>query len=286
MRAVDLHVHSLKSDGSLTPSELVDKALSLNLRAFALTDHDCTDGLPEAMEYAKDKDVEVIPGIELSTGYNGKDVHIVGLDIDYKNESLQKWLTDFRASRDLRNQKMCDKLQSEAGIDISYETLKATDPGAVITRSHYAKFLFAHGYVKSIREAFDRYIGDHARYYVPREKIDPREAVKVILLSGGIPVLAHPILYHLTKKQLSELVSMLKEAGLIGIEAIYSTYAPSDEREIKALAKEYDLAISGGSDYHGVVKPGLEMGTGYGKLFVPEDVLDNLRLKKKQTENE
>ncbi|MCR5635068.1 MAG: PHP domain-containing protein [Lachnospiraceae bacterium] len=286
MRAVDLHVHSLKSDGSLTPSELVDKALSLNLRAFALTDHDCTDGLPEAMEYAKDKDVEVIPGIELSTGYNGKDVHIVGLDIDYKNESLQKWLTDFRASRDLRNQKMCDKLQSEAGIDISYETLKATDPGAVITRSHYAKFLFAHGYVKSIREAFDRYIGDHARYYVPREKIDPREAVKVILLSGGIPILAHPVLYHLTKKQLSELVSMLKEAGLIGIEAIYSTYAPSDEREIKALAKEYDLAISGGSDYHGVVKPGLEMGTGYGKLFVPEDVLDNLRLKKKQTENE
>ncbi len=286
MRAVDLHVHSLKSDGSLTPSELVDKALSLNLRAFALTDHDCTDGLPEAMEYAKDKDVEVIPGIELSTGYNGKDVHIVGLDIDYKNESLQKWLTDFRASRDLRNQKMCDKLRNEAGIDISYETLKATDPGAVITRSHYAKFLFAHGYVKSIREAFDRYIGDHARYYVPREKIDPREAVKVILLSGGIPVLAHPVLYHLTKKQLSELVSMLKEAGLIGIEAIYSTYAPSDEREIKALAKEYDLAISGGSDYHGVVKPGLEMGTGYGKLFVPEDVLDILRLKKKQTENE
>ncbi len=286
MRAVDLHVHSLKSDGSLTPSELVDKALSLNLRAFALTDHDCTDGLPEAMEYAKDKDVEVIPGIELSTGYNGKDVHIVGLDIDYKNESLQKWLTDFRASRDLRNQKMCDKLRNEAGIDISYETLKATDPGAVITRSHYAKFLFAHGYVKSIREAFDRYIGDHARYYVPREKIDPREAVKVILLSGGIPVLAHPVLYHLTKKQLSELVSMLKEAGLIGIEAIYSTYTPSDEREIKALAKEYDLAISGGSDYHGVVKPGLEMGTGYGKLFVPEDVLDNLRLKKKQTENE
>ena len=286
MRAVDLHVHSLKSDGSLTPSELVDKALSLNLRAFALTDHDCTDGLPEAMEYAKDKDVEVIPGIELSTGYNGKDVHIVGLDIDYKNESLQKWLTDFRSSRDLRNQKMCDKLRTEAGIDISYETLKATDPGAVITRSHYAKFLFAHGYVKSIREAFDRYIGDHAKYYVPREKIDPGEAVKVILLSGGIPVLAHPVLYHLTKKQLSELVSMLKEAGLIGIEAIYSTYAPSDEREIKALAKEYDLAISGGSDYHGVVKPGLEMGTGYGKLFVPEEVLDNLRLKKKQKENE
>ena len=286
MRAVDLHVHSLKSDGSLTPSELVDKALSLNLRAFALTDHDCTDGLPEAMEYAKDKDVEVIPGIELSTGYNGKDVHIVGLDIDYKNESLQKWLTDFRSSRDLRNQKMCDKLRTEAGIDISYETLKATDPGAVITRSHYAKFLFAHGYVKSIREAFDRYIGDHAKYYVPREKIDPGEAVKVILLSGGIPVLAHPVLYHLTKKQLSELVSMLKEAGLIGIEAIYSTYAPSDEREIKALAKEYDLAISGGSDYHGVVKPGLEMGTGYGKLFDPEEVLDNLRLKKKQKENE
>ena len=281
MTAVDLHVHSTKSDGSLTPSELVDKAISKNLSAFALTDHDCTDGIDEALEYAKGKPVEVIPGIELSTGYEGKDIHIVGLDINHKSDAFQEWLVDFRASRERRNEKMCAKLREEAGINITYEELKAMDPGAVITRSHYGKYLLSHGYVKSIREAFDRYIGDRAKCFVAREKITPSEGIKIILRAGGIPVLAHPILYGMSKQKLSGLVAGLKEDGLIGIEAIYSTYSPSDEREIKTLAKEYDLAISGGSDYHGEVKPGLDMGTGYGKLFIPDEVLTNLRAKKK-----
>lgn len=277
MKAVDLHVHSNKSDGSKTPSELVDYAIEKGLAAFALTDHDTTDGLDEAIEYAKGKDIEVIPGIELSSEYMGRDIHIVGLFIDHKSPAFLEHLTKFRDSRVNRNITMCNKLRDEAGIDISYEALQAIDPGAVITRAHYARYLFDKGYTKSLPEAFERYIGDHCKYFVPREKITPEDAVKLILASGGIPVLAHPILYHMTKGQLDTLVVRLKEAGLMAIEAIYSTYSSSEERQIKELAKKYDLAISGGSDYHGAAKPGLELGTGYGKLYVCEEYLDKLR---------
>lgn len=276
MKAVDLHVHSTKSDGSLTPTELVDLAIEKGLRAFALTDHDTTDGIDEAVSYASDKDIEVIPGVELSTEYKGRDIHMVGLYIDHKSEAFLNHIEKFRNSRDLRNEKMCNKLREEAGMDISYEALKATDPGAVITRSHYAKYMLAHGYIKSLKEAFDRYIGDHSKYFVPREKISPSDGIKLILSAGGIPVLAHPILYHMTKGQLDELVSTLKADGLVGIEAIYSTYSPAEESQIKSLANRFDLKISGGSDFHGEAKPGLMLGTGYGKLFVPETVLDNL----------
>lgn len=276
IRPIDLHVHSVKSDGSLTPSQLVDLGIKKDLKAFALTDHDTTDGIDEAIEYAKDKDIEVIPGIELSTEYMGKDIHMVGLYIDHKSPAFLNHIQAFRDSRDLRNEKMCNKLREEAGMDISYEALKATDPGAVITRSHYAKYMLAHGYIKNLKEAFERYIGDHSKYYVPREKISPSDGIKLILSSGGIPVLAHPILYKMSNKNLEELVALLKDDGLVGIEAIYSTYTISDENFIKSLAKKYNLKLSGGSDFHGEAKPGLEMGTGYGKLFVPETLLDQL----------
>ncbi|MBQ8261449.1 MAG: Cof-type HAD-IIB family hydrolase [Lachnospiraceae bacterium] len=276
MRAVDLHVHSTKSDGSLTPSELVDYAISKNLAAFALTDHDSIDGLEEAISYAKGKPIEVIPGIEFSTEYQGRDIHIVGIYFDYENPAFLSRIQTFRDSRTLRNEKMCRRLQEE-GIDITYEKLLAENPDAVITRSHYAEYLFRHGYIKNRKEAFERYIGDHCKCFVPREKITPAGAVKLILEFGGIPILAHPVLYHMTKGQLDTLVSELKAAGLVAIEAVYSTYAPADEREMKRLAEKYDLLVSGGSDYHGDAKPGLELATGYGKLFVPEELLDKMK---------
>ena len=277
MRPVDLHVHSNKSDGSLTPSELVDEAIKKGLSAIALTDHDTVDGLDEAINYAADKELEVIPGIELSTEYLGRDVHIVGLFINQHNPAFAAHIKAFRESRDNRNIKMCNRLHDEAGIDISYEVLVKANPGAVLTRAHYANYLLEHGYVKSHQEAFERYIGDHCKYYVPREKITPADAVELILKCDGLPILAHPILYHMTKDQLDTLVSSLKQIGLTGIEAIYSTYSSSEEKKIREIAKKYDLCISGGSDFHGKAKPNLELGTGYGKLFVPEDVLTNLR---------
>lgn len=276
---IDLHVHSICSDGSLTPSELVHLGIEKGLTAFALTDHDSTAGLAEAMEAAKGKPIEVIPGIELSTEYEGKDIHIVGLYIDPEETHFKTHIQEFVDSRVLRNQKMCQKL-SEAGVDITYEDLIATYPDSVITRAHYGQYIMAKGYAKSMAEVFDRYIGDHAPCFIPREKVTPAQAVELILKAGGIPILAHPILYHMSDSRLEKLVQELKAVGLVGIEAIYSTYTAGEENQIQRLANQYNLAISGGSDFHGKAKPKLEMGTGYGGLQVPDSVLWELKKEK------
>lgn len=282
MKPIDLHVHSTRSDGTYTPTELVDYAIKKGLAAFALTDHDTVDGLEEAITYANTlrgagKDApEVIPGVEFSTEYQGKDVHIVGLYIDYKAPEFQKYLVEFVDSRTLRNQKMCKLLQEGAGMDITYEKLMETFPNCVITRAHYARYMMSKGYVKSISEAFERYIGDHCPYYMPREKVTPAQAIELILSADGIPVLAHPLLYGMGKARLDALVAELKEAGLLALEAIYSTYSTSDEREMRALADKYNLCISGGSDFHGDNKPKLDLGTGYGSLYIPYEVLTKL----------
>jgi len=276
MKAVDLHVHSDKSDGSMSPAALTAYAAEKGLRAFALTDHDTIDGLAEALNAAKQfPDLEVIPGIEFSTEYKGRDIHIVGLYIRYDDPEFLKYLTNFQDSRIRRNEKMCNNLAS-AGIDISFEKLQAEFPDSVITRAHYARYLLDHGYVGSLKEAFDRYVGDHSKYFVPREKVTPVQAVELILRAGGIPILAHPVLYRMSDAALEELVAQLKDAGLIGMECVYSTYSSAEERDMKRLADKYGLIYSGGSDFHGKAKPGLDLATGYGKLFVPETILDDL----------
>ncbi len=149
-------------------------------------------------------------------------------------------------------------------------------PGAVITRAHYAKFMLAKGFIKEIKEAFEKYIGDGCPCYVEREKITPHMAVELILQGDGVPILAHPILYHLPDAKLEQLVAELKAVGLMGIEAVYSSYTLDDERKIRRLAAKYHLQISGGSDFHGSNKPGLDLGTGYGHLFVPSSLLDEI----------
>lgn len=278
MRAIDLHTHTCKSDGSYTPTELVDYATEKNLAAVAITDHDSIEGLDEALAHAAALEerglpsVEVIPGIEFSTKYQKQDVHIVGLYISHKEKAFQSALGGFVDSRTNRNRKMCENLQG-AGIDITYERLLAMYPGAVITRAHYASYLLEHGYVKSRQDAFARYLGDHTKYFVPREKVTPSQTVELILQAGGIPILAHPPLYHMGNDRLETLVSFLKEDGLMGIEVFYSTYSNQDVRDMQRLAEKYDLLVSGGSDFHGANKPGLDLGCGYGRLFVPEEAL-------------
>ena len=223
---------------------------------------------------------EIIPGIELSTEYQGKDIHMVGLFIDYRQPEFAHYLEDFIHSRENRNEKMCALLR-EHDIDITYEALLTEFPGAVITRAHFARYLLSHGYIQSLKEAFDRYVGDHCPCFVPREKVTPAQAVELILGAGGVPVLAHPILYHMSDDRLDTLVAELKKIGLVGIEAIYSTYNTAEERQIRGLASKYDLKISGGSDFHGANKPKIDLGTGWGKLYVPDEVLENLRPEKK-----
>lgn len=282
MKYIDLHVHSNYSDGSFSPRELVDHAMEHDLSAIALTDHDTVDGLDEILSYAASlkesgrQVPQIIPGIEFSTEYHGKDVHILGLYIDYKQKSFLSRLKEFVDSRILRNQKMCRKLR-EAGIDITYEKLLEAFPDSVITRAHYARYLLDNGYINSLQEAFDRYVGDHCPYFVPREKVTPVQAILLIREAGGIPVLAHPLLYHFSEKVLEELVAECTAAGLDALEALYLTHSPSEERQMIRLAKKYNLLLSGGSDFHGANKPKVEMGCGYGSLKVPETVLDDLK---------
>lgn len=287
MNQVDLHVHSDRSDGSVSPAGLVDLALQKGLSAFALTDHDTTAGLAEAVSAGKEKGIEVIPGIEFSTAYRPsamspeKDIHIVGLFIDENAPAFREQISRFVEARILRNQKMCARL-AEAGIDISYEKLTAAYPGSVITRGHYSRYLYDRGYVRTLREAFDRYLGDHTPYFVPREKITPAQAVSLILEAKGIPVLAHPTLYHLEEDALTALVRSLKETGLAAMETVYSSYSAAETGQMQQLAARFGLLPSGGSDFHGKSKPGLEMGTGYGRLFVPESILTALKEKRRE----
>jgi len=301
MKFIDLHVHSNKSDGTYSPTQLVDYAMQKGLAAIALTDHDTVDGLDEIMEYAEclrntitvssngstscsggnaGTIPEIIPGIEFSTEYEGRDVHILGLYIDHKSKEFEKPLQEFINSRILRNEKMCRLLQ-DAGIDITYEKLCKEFPESVITRTHYAGYMLKYGYIKSMNEAFEKYVGDHCPYYVPREKITPQAAVQLILKAKGVPILAHPPLYHMSNSRLDKLVSILKNAGLMGIEAIYCTYCASEERDMRRLAEKYDLLISGGSDFHGGNKPNLDLGTGYGKLYVDYSVLEKIKAAKR-----
>ncbi len=275
-RKIDLHVHSTESDGTFTPEELAVEAKNQGLSAFALTDHDTVDGVKQARKAAEKAGIELIPGVELSTEYKKKEVHIVGLFLDEDNPALLSHLAEFRDNRDNRNEKMYRLLQQE-GFDITEKALRECFPDAVLTRAHIARFLIDKGYVKDIPTVFEKYIGEGCRCYVPRAKVTPMEGIRLIHVAGGKAIIAHPILYHMSDATLRNLILDCKEENVDGIEAVYSTYQPGDERYIKALAKEYGLLLSGGSDFHSTNKPMIKMGVGLGHLYVPYEILDKLR---------
>lgn len=277
---IDLHSHTNKSDGTLEPSELVDLAAEKGITYLAVTDHDTVAGIEEAIGRAAMINADassslhapvIIPGIEFSTDWGGRDVHVVGLDIDHHNEEFVGKLQSFLDSREGRNRKMAENLK-KMGIGISFDGLMKMFPDCVLTRAHFAKYLYEYGYVRSVHEAFERYLGPDSPAYVPREKITPVQAVEMTLSAGGIPVLAHPLIYRFGDDKLRELIAEMKEVGLVGIEAMYSTHSAEDVEYVKKLASETGLKISGGSDYHGNNKPGIELGTGCGDMNIPEQV--------------
>lgn len=276
MEAIDLHVHSTCSDGTLTPSELVAHAKHFNLTAMALTDHDTIEGIPEAVNAAKTSNIEIVPGVELSTFWGEKEIHIVGLYINYMDNTFQKELENLRNIRISRNIEMCEKFTS-LGMPLNYKDLEEEYPNAVITRAHFADYLLKKGFIKSRNEAFERFIRPNGPCYVPRKKMSCADAIQMIKKAGGVPILAHPTLYHLGNEQMTKLMDYLCDSSLVGLEGIYSTYTAGEEIQMKNLAASRGLIISGGSDYHGANKPHIELGIGRGHLFVPHCLLDEIK---------
>ncbi len=283
MKYIDLHVHSTISDGTLTPSEVVRLAADSNLSAIALTDHDTVRGVAEALAAAEDlkkeeKFVRVIPGVEISAEYMGRDIHILGLFIDPDSKELNEALDQALSGRDRRNEKMVENLRN-AGIDITLEALTFGTPDTVITRAHFARYLINNGYAKNNDDAFKRYLSHDTPYYVPRTQMTPEAALSLILSAGGLPILAHPLLYKLSLDELDTLIARLKSAGLIGIETIYSANTGFDEGIVRRYINKYDLLMTGGSDFHGSNKPHIMLGTGKGNLKIPETLLTALEEK-------
>ena len=280
MKYIDLHVHSTVSDGTLTPSELVDHAVEMGLSAFALTDHDTIRGVAEAKNRATwhksgGRAIEVYSGVEISAAYKKRDIHILGLLVEETNEILDRTLSAFLENRIRRNEKMIEKF-AEHGIELTMEDLSDGAESAVLTRAHFATALMKKGIVASVQEAFEKYVGDDGPCYVPREYMSPEQAIGSIKKAGGVPVLAHPLLYNLPHEELYALVDRLKKAGLAGIEVYYSTNRGQDEVNLKALANHFGLIATGGSDFHGSVKPHIELGIGKGNLKIPYSVLENV----------
>ncbi len=275
-RCIDLHTHSTESDGTMTPQELMEHAKEAGLSAIALTDHDTIRGLAKARPIAESLGLELIPGVELSTDYQGKEVHVLGYYIDEENKAFLGRLGDFVNGRDRRNEKMVARLREE-GFDITMQGLYDEYPDSVVTRAHFARYLVEHGFVKDRETVFAKYLGDGCRCYVPREKITPFEAIKLIQLGGGLAFFAHPVLCHMNQQRLRTFIGELKSAGLDGIEAVYSMNTPQDEANMRKLAREYDLLISGGSDFHGSNKPHIQLGTGKGNLCIPYDILAKMK---------
>lgn len=278
--AIDLHVHSTCSDGTLSVDELADLAEEIHLQALALTDHDCIDGNPRMAALCRGKNIDFIPGVELSTGYlhpSGKEIeiHVLGYYIQSTPE-FSKYLQEYRYNRDHRNEEMI-ALLNQNGFSFTYQDFLSYFPKGVLTRAHIARYLYDHKMISSIPEAFDKYIGDGCCCYVNRRKVCAEEAITLIHAAGGMAFLAHPTLYHLNYKEIRELISFLGNTGLDGVEGIYSTYKNEEAATIQQYAKENNLLISGGSDFHGANKPYIHLGSGRGNLHVPYSIYEKIQ---------
>lgn len=273
---LDLHCHSLFSDGSDSPEELVRMGVDAGLAALALTDHDTLDGLPRFLGLQSQVKLRLIPGIELSCRFLGRSLHVLGLFLDPQDATLRKRLVDLRQRREDRNLRMVGKLQS-MGVSITWELVQAQAPTALVARPHFAKALVACGAASSPPDAFQRYVGDHAPGYVEREELEPSEAIRWIWEAGGIPLVAHPGRFG-RGFIWNEAMPKLQEQGMAGFEAFYGDYSPSEQIYFNALAARLGMARSGGSDYHGANKPGLKLGTGWGGLRVPAELLAELEI--------
>ena len=265
----DLHLHTTASDGSLAPQELVRLAADQGMDVIAVTDHDCVDGIAPALEEAQCfPRLRVVPGVEVSTDVARGEVHVLGYFIDYLKPSFADTLERLRYSRQLRAQKMVEKLSS-MGIDIEWERVKQVAGSGSIGRPHIAKVMLERGHVSSFKEAFAKYISRDEPAYVEREKLTPEEVVDLIVKAEGLPVLGHPS----EIEDLEGLVSRLQRMGMVGIEVYYAGYSKQVTGYLASLASKYQLLATGGSDYHGTDNP---TGTQMGGVTIPRECVERL----------
>ena len=264
MKLIDLHTHTLASDGTDSPSALVEKAHAGGLVAVAVTDHDTVAGLDEAEEAGRDLGIRVIRGCELSTHTEYGEVHILGLWLPRDASPLEDQLGYLRRKRCERNRGIVEKLRA-LGLDISLEEVRATAAGSV-GRPHIAAVLVAKGYVRDVGQAFRDYLGFYGKAYLPKEVLEPDVAVQLLAGLGATVSLAHPLLQKYPVPWLEGLVEKLSGYGLTAIEAWHSEHSDADTRLCVEWARRFGLGLSGGSDYHGKNKPNHHMGYGHGNL--------------------
>lgn len=267
MKFADLHLHTIFSDGTYSPEELISESVKSGLYSVAVVDHDTVEGIIPCLDIGGLKSIEVLPGIELSAEYDGREVHILGYLIDYKNKGLREKLETLKQNRIDRIYKIVDKLKN-LGIALKPEAVFSVAKHGTAGRLHIARAMAEEGLVRSVQEAFQKYIGDKCPAYVLGFRFSPQEAIKLIKAAGGIPVLAHP--YTLNN---DDFLYKFIEDGIMGLEVYYPEHSQSTVNFYLGIAKKHNLLVTGGSDCHGSAKPEVRIGS----VKVPYDLVEKLK---------
>ena len=269
---LDLHTHSNASDGSMSPTALVELGASVGLTALALTDHDSVAGIAEAEAAAAGKRLRFIPGVELSARIDAGTLHLVGLLIDASHAAIAALLADVLRLREERNDRLVAKL-AEIGMPVTLEEAAAVSGGRIVGRPHFAAVLIRKGHAATMSEVFGKILGRGGVAHVYKERREPADCIAAIRAAGGVPILAHPDQTGRQGAALDELVGELKRLGLAGVETYCTSYASQRVQDYTQLAKRHGLVRSGGSDFHGAPKPDVRLGRGFGSLHVPDSLL-------------
>lgn len=274
---IDLHTHTTASDGTFRPRDLVALAAKQGLRAVAITDHDTTAGDAEAMAAGAEFGLEVIPGVEISADSPFGTLHITGLFIHPDYEPMETALRELREFREERNRKMI-KLLEGMGISLTMEELLQEAGGDLVGRPHFASLLVKKGAVKTYQEAFDVYLKSGGKAYLDKKRLLSDQAIALIKAAGGLPILAHPFtMRNKNEGDFEANLSQLVQQGLMGIEVFYTDHSRAEEAYFADVARRFNLLVSGGTDFHGAIKPDVMLGKGFGNLNLPYEILENLK---------
>ncbi len=277
MGHVDLHLHTTASDGVKSPSEIVRYAKAKGLQAIAITDHDTIEGLEEGLSEGKRIGIEVIPGIEISAAHSPGSMHLLGFFLDIYHPVLNERLGYLQKARAERNPKIAEKL-NQLGIDLTYEEVLKVSGGGQVGRPHFAQVLLDKGYVKSFQEAFERFLKKGAPGYVDKLRFTAKEALHFINEAQGVAVLAHPNTLGMNRySEFENLLLQLVDEGLRGLEVYYPEHSALEVAQYKILAERYGLLVTGGTDYHGIEKNGLDIGVGRGTMKLPYSIVEGLK---------